>query len=234
MNTLAVMQPYFFPYIGYFQLIGAVKEFVFYDDVQYIKSGWINRNRILINGSPNYITIPCNNASPNRMINEVEFALDPRTKKKLLNKIAITYKKAPFFDSVNQLIIETLDTEGGLISNLAIKSIIKCSDYLDIDTTFVKSSEKFSNKELDAAPRLIDMCKQENALEYINPIGGKDLYNKDYFSNNGVELRFLETRLDGYVQFGHEFIPGLSIIDVLMFNSPQKIKEEFLANPKLC
>ncbi|MEX0609593.1 MAG: WbqC family protein [Balneolaceae bacterium] len=233
MRSIAVMQPYFFPYIGYFQLIEAVDEFVFYDDVNYIKSGWINRNKILINGQGKLITIPCSNASQNKLILEVKHNLNEREIGKLLKKIKYTYSKAPYFEAVYGLVESVLDPDTELISEIAIESILKTAEYLNVKVSFIRSSEYFDNQSLDAADRLIEISKKRNFDTYINSIGGQELYDKEYFNKHGLDLFFLEPNINTYKQFNTEFVGGLSILDVMMFESPEKIKEEFLNNYKL-
>lgn len=232
MNSIAVMQPYFFPYIGYFQLINSVDKFIFYDDVQYITGGWINRNKILINNEAKYITIACKSASQNKLIYEVEHALDDRKRGKLTKKIKFTYSKAPFFDSIFPLFKSVINEKGKTIAELAIRSITESCDYLGLDTSFKKSRDNYNNIELDAADRLIDICKQEGMTNYTNAIGGMELYDKGYFKANGVSLSFLEPQKTSYEQFGGEFVPWLSMIDVMMFNSPEIIRNNFLESYK--
>lgn len=233
MNSIAVMQPYLFPYIGYFQIINEVDKFIFYDDVDFIKNGWINRNRILINGEPKYLTVPCKNVSSNKLINKVEHSLNDRNKNKLLKKIRFTYSNAPYFEVVFPVIEEVFNSETEFISELAIKSIIKVTEYLELKSDFQKSSEKYNNHGLDAADRLIDICKIEDIDNYVNAIGGEELYDKQYFAEKGVKLDFLDPSLTEYKQFNNEFVPGLSIIDVLMFNPVSGIKNKLLMNYKL-
>ena len=218
---LAVMQPYFFPYIGYFQLIKAVDKFVFYDDVNFINRGWINRNRIIINNTTNYITVQLIGASQNKLINEVEF-IDNR--QKLNISIEMAYKKAPFFTQVMPVIKNISKFETNSISNLAIYSVKEVCKYLQLKTKFEISSLNYSEtKGLEKSNRLITICKQNMASTYINPIGGQELYNKEYFRNDNIELFFIKTNLSQYKQFNKEFIPGLSILDVMMFNSIKDI-----------
>jgi len=233
MSSIAVMQPYFFPYIGYFQLIKAVDTFVFYDDVNYITRGWINRNKILINNEAKYITIPCKGASQNKLIYDVEHALDDRKRGKLIKKIKFSYSKAPFFDSIFPLFKRVINQEEKTIADLAIRSIIESADYLGLGTSFKTSRENYNNTELDAADRLIDICKQEDTTNYINALGGQKLYDKSYFEDKGIELSFLEPQESEYQQFGDDFVPWLSIIDVLMFNAPEKVKGDMLESYKL-
>ena len=180
------MQPYAFPYIGYFQMINAVEKFVFYDDVNYIKGGWVNRNQILNNNEKQYFTIPLVKASPNKLISEIEINIDSKEYLKLKQKIQLTYSKSPYFDKVSPLIEDILNKKYNRISEFAIKSTIEICNYLGIKTHFFVSSIDFAKtKGLDRAERLIEICRKENCNTYINAIGGQELYTKDYF----VELK---------------------------------------------
>lgn len=223
------MQPYLFPYIGYFQLITAVDRFVVYDDVNYIKQGWVNRNNILVQGQPYLFTLPLKNASSFAKINEIQVneKLYGNWKKKFLRTLQQSYNKAPYFKEAFDLISSILDTEKKEIgiSELATSSILKICNYLSIETEIAGSSTAYKNDDLSGQDRVLDICKKEEATEYINPIGGQKLYSKKDFEEQGIELNFVETVPVAYEQFNHDFIPALSIIDVLMFNSPETIKK---------
>lgn len=220
------MQPYIFPYIGYFQLIQAVDTFTFYDDVNYIKGGWVNRNRILLNGKDSFLTIPCIKASPNKKINEILFDNNRPEYKKLVKTLSLAYKKAPYYHQAFPLIENILNTPTNQLSVLAAESIKQIANYLNIKATFLTSSLDFpETKGMDKTDRLIALCKRTNAHHYINPIGGIDLYEKDYFKSENIELSFIKPKPIYYRQFNNEFVPWLSIIDVLMFNSVEEIKE---------
>lgn len=217
------MQPYFFPYIGYFQLIRAADVFVFYDDVSFIKRGWINRNRILINGEAHYLTIPCKKISQNTLIKNIQHDLDSRLKEKLLKKIALAYRNAPYFKPVYHLFKKVMMAATDSISELAVLSVTETAGYLGMETTFLLSSENFDNRELTGSYRIMDMCKRENASLYVNPTGGKELYRNSDFTREGIRLRFLHPGITPYRQFDHAFVPALSIIDVMMFNSRENV-----------
>lgn len=223
----AIMQPYIFPYIGYFQLINSVNYFVFYDDVSYINRGWINRNKILVNNKPSYFTISLENASQNRQINEIEIFEKEKCYDKILKTIHQNYKKAPFFQPIFNLLQELFRKDITKISELAAHSCIMMSNYLELNTKFYFSSEKFphTKKNIDRADRLIQITKELNCKTYINAIGGKELYDKSYFKEKGIDLHFLLPQTVNYLQHSDEFHENLSIIDVLMYNSPNKIKE---------
>lgn len=223
---IAVMQPYFFPYIGYFQLINAVDKFIFYDDVNFIKQGWINRNRILVNNKDLIFSIPIQNISSYSKINETVISKRQFEKwySKFIKTIINSYSKAPYFNKVISLIEFVFSGEHNKISLLAIKSVIEVCKYLDLKINFELSSEKYSdNYGMNKADRLIDICKRNNCLEYINPIGGMKIYSKEEFAEKGIDIKFLSTNKIEYQQFLNEFVPNLSIIDVMMFNSIEEI-----------
>lgn len=222
---IAIMQPYIFPYIGYFQMIKAVDKFVFYDDVNFIKKGWINRNRILVNGDDFLFTVPLTKISQNNLINESKVNKETYQdwKANFLKTLNTNYKKALFYQETFPLIQKILDSNYQTISELAIKSITEIADYLDIQTSFIVSSEKYNNKGMDKQIRLIDICKQEDSNHYINAIGGQELYKKEDFAKEGIQLDFIQPLPIEYSQFHHKFVPWLSIIDVLMFNSIDEV-----------
>lgn len=224
MNSIAVMQPYFFPYIGYFQLINAVDIFVLYDDVNYIKGGWINRNRILLNGEAHLISIPCNKISPHKHIRDITYNYKHPFVGKIIKSMDHAYRKAPYYDEVFPMVKNILLQDHKNISSLAEESIKSISRFLELNVKFEKSSEKHSNsQELERSERLIQICTNTGMTNYINSMGGLELYSKAYFSENNINLSFLKSKSVEYKQFKNKFIPNLSIIDVLMFNSKEEI-----------
>lgn len=218
------MQPYFFPYIGYWQLLNEVDKYVIYDDVNFIKGGWINRNRILLNGQPQYVNVQMNGASSNALINEVGRNTNKAVVDKELRKIEAAYKKAPHFEEVYQLISRILYSEETNLSKFLIESLRAVCEYLDIDTELIISSELEKDNSLHAEDKVIEICKRLEGTEYYNAIGGKELYSKENFENNGITLKFLESLPIEYPQFENEFVSSLSIIDVLMFNDVETVK----------
>lgn len=218
---VAIMQPYFFPYIGYFSLIKVVDLFIFYDDVNYIKGGWVNRNRILINSEAKYLTLNVKNGSPNKLINEIEF---DDNRQKLLKTIEQNYKKAPYFKQVWPLLETNLKLKTTSLADIAINSVRSVTNYLGMKTKFEISSVSYpETKGLERSERLKQICRKTHADTYINAIGGIDLYDKYDFLKNHINLQFLKPQLLQYKQYKETFIPGLSIIDVLMFNSIEDI-----------
>jgi hypothetical protein len=226
---VAVMQPYLFPYVGYWQLIRAADIFVIYDDVNYIVRGWINRNYILERGRPKLFTLQTHGSSQNRLINQVSVGGNAE---KLIENLFHKYKKAPFFDSAMRILSDVLLNKETNLARFVTASIRKICSYLMIDTKLIVSSEVFNNTNLKSADRVIDICIQLRADEYINAIGGKDLYHKDAFAEKGLKLSFIESKPIAYTQFGDLFVPNLSIIDMMMFNSPEAM-QEFLGSYRL-
>ena len=223
--TIAIMQPYLFPYIGYFQLINAVDKFVVYDEIEYTKKGWINRNRILMNGTDHLFTIPIKNDSDFLHVNK-RFLADnyPGYKKKIKNQVSSAYSKSPQFNIVYPVIEECLDFDNYNLFEFLFNAVSKICDYADIKTEFVISSNLNIDADVKGEKKVIEINKILNSSLYINAIGGLDLYIKENFLKANIKLKFLKTDSIHYPQFKNEFIANLSIIDVMMFNSKEKIK----------
>lgn len=225
---IGVMQPYLFPYVGYFQLMSAVDKFILLDDVNYIKGGWINRNCIIINNEVNRFTIPLQQSSSFIPINELSVVDKKRWKDKFLKTIDQNYNKAPYFSLFFPVVESIINSKYEKIADLVFFSITKINQYLEILTIVEIASQKFNNQNLKGQSRILDICHQEKADHYINSIGGKKLYDPEYFRLNGINFNFIEPHFSEYKQFEPGFFPSLSIIDVLMFNSQTKAKEMLL------
>jgi hypothetical protein len=224
--TLAIMQPYFFPYVGYFQLVNSVDEFVIYDNIQFTKKGWINRNRILFNSKDEYVTVPIKKDSDFLNINQ-RFLAETWTidKKKIINKIVESYRKAPYFQPTLDLFEKCLLSDKLNLFDFLLNSLTETTNYLGISTKFTFSSSLNIDHSLKSEEKVLAICKYLNATTYINPIGGLDLYSKTKFEQNLIELKFLRSNSIHYSQFANEFMPWLSIIDVMMFNSKEEIMD---------
>ena len=220
---LAIMQPYFFPYIGYYQLIKAVDKFVIYDDVNFIKRGWVNRNRILLNGEPKMINLQLNNASQNKYINVLEISGDENYRHKLLKTIHSCYRKAPFYHKAYPVIEDIITYSERNLAAYLEKSIRQVCSYLSINTEILLSSSINKDNSLHGQDKIIDICSIMGADTYINAIGGQELYSYEAFAANNMELCFLKPKIREYKQYKNEFVPGLSIIDIMMFNSIEDI-----------
>ena len=222
---LGIMQPYFFPYIGYWQLINAVDKYVIYDDVNFIKNGWICRNRILMNGTPHYFSLHTFGASSNLLINEVRVSSDKVLRNKMLKTLRTCYGKAPYFQDVYPLVEEILIYEEDNLARFLTNSITKVCSYIGVDTEIIVSSSIKKDNTLKGQQKVLQICNIIKVKEYINAVGGQSLYSKEDFLKNKVELKFLISKPFLYKQFKTEFLPDLSIIDVMMFNSKSEIKE---------
>lgn len=214
MNKIAIMQPYFAPYMGYFQLINAVDLFISYDDVNYIKRGWINKNKIKIGDNEHYITIPLKKQSQFKKINEIQIDWKNRQLLKIMKTIEIAYCKSKYKHEVLSIVEEVIDSKPDVISELALASIQGFCKYLKIDTPIKLSSVVEYEKTDDRAINLINICKKEDKSHYINSIGGQKLYDKQQFSSHGVKLNFIQGT------------PSLSIIDVCMNCSVEEIQKQ--------
>lgn len=225
---VGVMQPYFFPYIGYWQLINAVDKYVIYDDVNYINRGWVNRNRILVNGNTKYFNVPLFGASQNKLINEITVNLDEKEIERNLRILKSSYKKAPYFEEIYPIMEEILKYKSNILSAYLANSIKVICKYLDINTEIIISSSLKKDNRLKGEEKILAICKELKATDYYNAIGGMNLYHFDLFSEQGVKLHFIKTNEISYKQFDNDFQPCLSIIDVLMFNGFEHVKSLLL------
>ncbi len=226
---LGIMQPYFMPYIGYWQLMATVDTYVVYDDVNYIKGGWVSRNNILLNGQKHMFTITLNGASPNKLFNEITIKDDF---KKFSRLIESAYRKAPYYAEVSILLDKIYNYEDKSLGAFMMHSFQVVLDYLEIDTKLVLSSTIEKDNDLRGKDKVKHICHLLGADTYYNAIGGQELYDKNDFKEDGIDLYFVKTELSPYPQLNNEFVPGLSMIDVLMFNHPIEMKQ-LLTNYKL-
>ncbi|MEH2024835.1 WbqC family protein [Nostoc sp.] len=220
------MQPYLFPYLGYFQLINIADKFVIHDDVQYIKGGWINRNRILLNREAYLFTLSIKNDSAFLNINQRFFTENfDKERRRLLNIVELSYRKAPYYSNIKKLLDSILSVDEMNISRMITHSLKIICDYLDMSTEVYFSSELNKDNTLKGEERVISINKCLGSDHYINSIGGEKLYSREVFKKNDIKLSFLQPRFVEYSQFDNQFVPWLSIIDVLMFNDKQKVQK---------
>ena len=225
---LGIMQPYFLPYLGYWQLIQYVDTFVIYDDVNFIKGGWINRNRYLYKNEAKIFNIIMHDAGSFKKINEIELmqpAGEYSPMKKLLATFSMAYKKAPYYLEISKLLEQIASYQEKNMAKFIENSLRMICAYLDISTKILVSSDIEKTDGLVKDERVLDLCKRMQADFYINAIGGKELYRADKFLQNGITLKFIKMNPIEYLQFGGEFVPNLSIVDVLMFNDKDTVKK---------
>ena len=228
---LAIMQPYFVPYIGYFQLMSAVDKIVLLDDVNFINAGWINRNRILAKGQPHWLTLPLAKASQNRLINEIEIVDDHLWKRKAMRTIGLSYRNAPFVEQALPFLSSLLKEARGSLSVFLSWHLVQVATLIGIDTRIEPTSTIYPKEHRRGQDRILDICHREGATSYVNLPGGKNLYDAGLFASVGIDLLFLQPNLKKLpLQHGGDEGPSLSIIDLLMFNSPAAIR----AATKMC
>lgn len=225
MKTIAIMQPYFLPYIGYFQLLAAVDKFVVLDDVNYINRGWVNRNRLLLNGTAHTFTVPLRGASQNRLICDIALVSEQGWRDKLMCTIRQAYGSAPCYMQVSTLLESLINYPSVRLDEFLLNSLREIVRYLSLEVEIVSTSRVYKNAPLKGPERILDICLQERADRYINPIGGLDLYDRASFLEQGIQLNFLRSRPIAYHQGKGEFVPWLSILDILMFNGPPAVRQ---------
>lgn len=215
------MQPYLFPYLGYYQLVNAVDEFVFLDDVNFIKRGYVNRNSILMDGKTYRFTLPVEDVSQFRTIRDHRYM--PDAGRKLLQQLRHAYSKAPYFTQVLGLVEGVLATEDLSVASLNARSVTDVFRYLHIERPFFFSSELDPGRAQSGEDRLIGLCEHRQTSIYINAAGGKALYDPACFAQHGLKLGFIQPHFAEYPQNSSGFVAGLSIIDVLMWNAPDHV-----------
>lgn len=226
---VAIMQPYLFPYIGYFQLIGAVDLFIVYDNIKYTKKGWINRNRLLQSGKDVMFSLPLKSASDSLDVCERELAAS-FDRVSLLNQVKGAYRRAPHFDRTLELVERCIRCEQSNLFRFLHHALVQTCTHLDIKTEIRISSEIAADHGLKGQERVLALCGAVGASTYINAIGGLDLYDDEAFRARGIELRFLRARPFEYTQFDNPFVPWLSIIDVMMFNGSDAVASCLASN----
>ena len=237
---LAIMQPYFFPYIGYFQAIHAVDKYILYENIDYIKEGWVHRNRILVKyREPKYISVNIETKSSNTKISEIKLCNNEIWKKKILHTIKYNYSGSAFFKEIYPLVEKIINQDADYIHIFNSNCIMTICSYLDISTKIQYSNqhylemektldEEYDKEEKDRlistpyrnlekkTARMLTICEKEGADVFINAIGGQNIYKKEVVKDYGIDLFFIKTQEISYPQFSHSFVPNLSIIDVLM------------------
>ena len=221
--TVAIMQPYFLPYIGYWQLMAAVDRFVVYDNIQYTKKGWINRNRFLRNGAAAVFTLPVKKA-PHTFDVVARAIADEFDPDALLNPLEDAYRAAPFFSAVFPVLQDVIRYATRNLFAYLHHSLTAVARYLEIATPIVVSSTIEADHALTGEGRVLGLCQALGATRYINSMGGRELYSPAAFEARGIELRFLRPQLPSYPQYDHPFVPELSIVDVMMFNSRDAVR----------
>ena len=221
---IAIMQPYFLPYIGYWQLIAAADAFVVYDNIKYTKKGWINRNRFLLNGKATIFTLPLRKGSDSLHVNQRQLA-DTFDREDLIRRFREAYRKAPEFQVFMPFLEDLIRFSSNNLFDYILNSIYRICEFLGIKTKLIISSHIDCDHSLKSSDRVHAICKALCAGTYINPIGGTELYLKENFAQKQLALQFLQPHSIRYSQLSTAFVPCLSIIDVLMFNGIQSVNK---------
>jgi hypothetical protein len=229
---VAIMQPYFFPYIGYFQLIAAVDVFIVYDNIKYTKKGWISRNRMLQNGRDVMFSLSLKSDSDFLDVCERELSAE-FNRDKFLNQLKGAYRHAPYFEQTFALVEQIVRYEDTNLFCFLRHSIIRICAHLGIATEIIISSDITIDHALKSQDKVLALCEAVGATIYVNAIGGMELYSKDTFLEKGLDLKFIQSLPFEYTQLGNAFVPWLSIVDVMMFNSLDTIKTCISTNYEL-
>lgn len=220
--VVAIMQPYLFPYLGYYQLLHHVDLFLLYDDANFRRRGFIHRNAILAQGRPQRFTLPVKGASQNRPIRELSFGTDTG---KLLRTLEHHYSAAPYFEPVFGLVREVINQPSRKVTDICQASLESVMAYLGLACRMGRTSDLEYQREADATDKLISICREVGAIHYVNPVGGLELYNRARFEEAGIELSFIRMEAGSYAQPTARFVPNLSIIDTLMWCQPERLRE---------
>ena len=227
--TLGIMQPYFFPYLGHFSLIAAVDEWIVFDITQYTPRTWMNRNRILHPSSGwQYVTVPLLNSSISIKTSEAKILNLSEAKASVLGKLIHYKKKAPYFKAVNTLVNKVFDsaTDNSLV-NLNVCSLSAVCRYLEIPFTYRICSELNLPlpEKLGAGEWALEICNMLGATRYVNPSGGQEIFDPAEFARHGISLHLAQTKEFVYITAPYQYGPNLSILDVLMWNSPTVVAD---------
>ncbi|PAY15800.1 hypothetical protein CKO51_30010 [Rhodopirellula sp. SM50] len=223
-KRIAIMQPYFFPYIGYFHLLHAADSLVLYDNLQYTKKGWINRNRMLVNGSDALFSIPLRKASDYSTIEQREVSED-FDRRKLLNRVRSAYQKAPHFAEAMSLFTTAIEYPEPNLFRFIKHSLVLLCEHLGISTPIIDSSTVSIDHTARGQDKVLAICRALDATTYVNAIGGAALYDHASFNAHGIDLWFIQSEHQSYQQFNHPFVAWLSILDVLMFNPTETVRQ---------
>lgn len=220
------MQPYFFPYLGYFSLINQADEFMLFDTPQFMRKGWIERNRIIkLSGGSVYIKVPLIKSSLDTSIKDMKIDHSLNWRNKIVSQLDIYKKKAPYYKQVKALLEDCISDDDTSISIMNENVLRKVCQYIGISTKITVFSEMNLKINIPQAPDewALNICKSIGATTYINAAGGQDFFDPKKYKDNNIELYFVEQPLPPYEQLGNEFESGLSILDIMMFNSPEDI-----------
>jgi hypothetical protein len=209
------MQPYLFPYLGYFHLLDAVDKFVVLDDVKCPKNGWINRNRVLVNGSPVWFTVPL--SSKTKQINEKEYLIDSKLGKKLQLTLSMAYPRSPNLSTVLPWLQDLVDLKKDGVVKCNLDILRKSMGVLGMKSPEILVSSKLNvKKDLRGEEKILEICSLLDCETYVNLPGGVNLYNRVNFESRDIDLVFIQSNFNEYTQRTNTFVPRLSVLDLLL------------------
>lgn len=220
MTTIAAMQPYLFPYVGYYQMAALVEEFVFLDDANFIVRGFINRNHLLLNGRAHRFTVPVADASQNRSIKDHWY---PDRGEQLLKLLRVAYRTAPHLRTALPLIESVFEEGGGNVALTNALSVQRVLEYAGLERRWLSSSNLLAQGQFKGRSWIIEICRRLQASRYLNLPGGRALYEPAVFDAEGIALQFVEPLFPAYDQ-ACPFVQGLSMIDALMWCAPAAVR----------
>jgi WbqC-like protein family len=224
---LGIMQPYFFPYLGYFDLINYSDRWIVFDEIQYIRHGWMNRNRIFHPKEGwQYIIVPLKKHGRDVLIRDVEINEETDWRGRIIGQLQHYRRRSPYFERIIKLVDECLSVDEHFLSRMNTAILDKVCQHIGIPFQYQYFSEM--NLKLDTVEEPGDwalrISETMGAKEYVNPRGGEGIFDRAKFEKAGIKLTIRNVPPIEYECKGYEFVPGLSIIDVLMWNSPDKIR----------
>lgn len=225
--NLALMQPYFFPYVGYFDLICNCNRFVVFDEAQYIKQGWINRNRVLHPGEGwQYVTVPVQKHRSSTRIGQVSIVPDDSWKSKLKARLTHLKSHAPHYAETMDLLDDCLDSDERSISKFNVAIIEKICRFLGIEfnCSYISELGLDLGSGLGPGDWALQLARRLKARNYVNLPGGEDLFDAAAFQKSDIGLCIRKIEPFVYSTGKYVFQENLSIIDVLMWNSVTEIR----------
>lgn len=230
--NLGVMQPYFFPYLGYFELIQKTDRWVVFDTVQYNARSWMNRNRILhpIEGTQ-YIGVPVRHAPKGTPIREIRLIDKAAAERRVLGQLAHYRRHAPYYEAVTGLVGGTFAVASDRLVDVNLAGLSAVCRYLAVPFTWQLCSDlRINGADIGhAGAWALAIARHLDASRYINPPGGRILFRPEEWREAGIELRFTEPPTLRYSCAPYEFVEHLSILDVLMWMSPDKVRSALMS-----
>lgn len=221
------MQPYFFPYLGHFELIDRTDRWIVFDVVKYNRKSWMNRNRILHPEQGwQYISVPVHHAPLGTPISDIRLVSRNQTRDQILRQLAHYRRFAPYYQQVCGLVREAFNRDGSdRLADLNVDTLATVCAYLDIrfEPEFCSRMHLDLSRIVHAGDWALEICDQLGAGEYLNPPGGKGIFNPEEWKARNISLRFTDLPNFRYACHPYAHVEHLSILDVLMWCPPEDV-----------